>query len=76
MFNPTASNDVSDAHSGLDMPTVLRLVYTRFAAQEALSSKLDSEVAEEAFQQYPLEGPYVATDAPADQLARRPDVDV
>lgn len=76
MFNPTAFNDVLTPTPVVDMPTVLRLVYTRFAAQEALSSKLSSEVAEEAFQQYPLEDSHVATDAPADELARRPDVDV
>lgn len=50
------------------MPTVFRLVYSRFAVQEALSNKLDFESREE--------DPDVATNSPADKWVRRSDVDV
>lgn len=65
MFNPTTVNDVLTPTPVLDMPTVLRSVYSRFAVQQALSDKLDFESAGE--------DPDVVTDSPAD---RRPEVDV
>ena len=62
------------------MPTVLRLVYSRFAAQDTLSNKLESEAEGEALQpvnhEHLQEVPNVSTDAQADQLIRKPAIDV
>jgi hypothetical protein len=65
------------------MPTVLRLVYSRFAVQEILSNKLESEVDNVEEQapppvdrEYLRETPEMATDPQADQLIKRPAVDV
>jgi hypothetical protein len=68
VFNPATFRDILTPAPGLDMPTLLRLIYSRFAAQEALSNKLDCEAAEE--------DPDAATDSPADGWVRRPDADV
>lgn len=71
----------SDAHFCFsDMPTVLRLVYSRFAAQDALSKKLESEAEVEALQpedrEHLQEVPNTSTDAQADQLIKKPAIDV
>jgi len=64
------------------MPTVLRLVYSRFAAQETISNKLDFEAEEEALrsvdhEHLPLqEVPEMSTNPQADHLIKKPAVDV
>jgi len=77
-------DDVADAHFRFSgMPTVLRLVYSRFAAQETLSSKLEFEAEEEALrsvdhEHLPMqEVPDMSTtNSQADQLIKKPAVDV
>ena len=66
------------------MPTVLRLVYSRFAAQETLSNKLDFESEEQALrsvdhgEHLPMqEVPEMSTiNSQTDQLIKKPAVDV
>ena len=70
----------SDAHFCFsDMPTVLRLVYSRFA-QETLSNKLESDAEGEALQpvdyEHLQEVPNTSTEPQADQLIKRPVTDV
>jgi len=60
------------------MPTVLRLVYSRFAAQETFSDKLEyeGEVPQPIDREYLQEAPEMTTDPQADQLIKRPAIDV
>ena len=76
-------DDVADAHFRFSgMPMVLRLVYTRFAAQETLSNKLEFEAEEEALrsvdhEHLPMqEVPDMGTNPQADHLIKKPTVDV
>lgn len=78
-------DDVADAHFRFSgMPTVLRLVYSRFAAQETLSNKLDFESEEQALrsvdhgEHLPMqEVPEMSTiNSQTDQLIKKPAVDV
>jgi hypothetical protein len=73
----------SDAHFCFsDMPIVLRLVYSRFAAQETLSNKLGFEAEGEALRSVDHEqlqevpNVHVSADPQVDQLIKRPAVDV
>jgi hypothetical protein len=65
----------------LDMPTVLRLVYSRFAAQETLSDKLedpeDQDPPPVGHEYAQVEDtPEMGTDLHADQLINKPAVDL
>jgi len=62
------------------MPTVLRLVYSRFATRGTLANKLESEAEGEALQsvdhEHLQEVPNTSTDLQADQLIKKPAVEV
>lgn len=64
------------------MPGVLRQIYSRFAAQDALSNKLEPEAEAEVEALQPVdlgyhqEAPEMSTNSQTDQLIKRPAVDV